>query len=203
MENKHRIYAGLHKFPTTHRNVVQKKIPDEIIALIEDNRIAYDILAPYFLKRAKIKKEKSSQWYAEQLKKNQEESRKDFFESLTDEQTEKFLVFRDKYNQLFDEEKYDEAGKLRIRFRSWLASTRRPVGYTKMLYYKHRDSILAKAKEKTKSIQESPLVECSLCGLVLENTKPQRRKHSTFHSKAVAQGRNAIQGRVIWKVPKE
>ena len=60
MENKHRIYAGLHKFPTTHRNVVPKKIPDEIIALIEDNRIAYDILAPYFLKRAKIKKEKSS-----------------------------------------------------------------------------------------------------------------------------------------------
>ena len=203
MANKHRNYAGLHKFPTTHRNTVPKKIPDEITVLIEDNRIAYDILAPYFLKRAKIKKEKFSQWYAEQIKKNQEESRKDFFESLTDEQTEKFLVFREKYNQLFDEEKYNEASKLRQQFRGWLANTRRPVGYTKMLYWKHRDNILARAKAKTKAIQDSPLVECSLCGLVLENTKPQRRKHSTYHTKAVAQGRNVIQGRVTWKVPKQ
>jgi hypothetical protein len=196
-------YPEIKRFQKTYTGFKPRVLPDEIISLIEDNQIIYDILAPFFLERAHRKSEMTKGYNKTAKDKRIKENTELFFNSLTEEQTEKFLIFREQYNKLFEAEKYAEADIVMRRFRQWLSHNRKPIEERVKHYMLHRDEILAKSRAKTLAVQNSPKVECSLCGMVLENNPPQRRRHSIYHSKAQVQGRNTTQGRVVWMVPEE
>jgi hypothetical protein len=206
MEKRKNIhYPEIKRFTNSGwvRGVKPRPIPDEVLALIENNKEVYDILAPFFLERANDKREKSYEYNKKLTEQKRKENTELFFSSLTAEQLEKFLVFREQYNKLFDEEKYAEAHIIKRRFQQWLAHNRKPIEERVKHYMLHRDEILAKSKAKTIALNNSATVECNLCGMILDNNNPQRRRHSIWHSKAQVQGRNTTQGRVSWKVPEK
>ena len=185
------------------RGIKSRPIPDEVLSLIEDNKMIYDILAPFFLDRANDRKEKARKYNKKMHEQKIKENTEIFFSSLTTEQMEKFLVFKEQYNKLFEEEEFEKAYKVKRRFQQWLAHNRKPIEERVKHYMLHRDEILAKSKAKTIALNNSATVECNLCGMILDNNNPQRRRHSIWHSKAQVQGRNTTQGRVSWKVPEK
>ena len=173
-------------------------LPDEVTDLINSNQVAFEILAPFFDKRVQSRKETNKRYLIRIRAEKREEDSRLFFESLNEEQTKKFLEMRSEYNLLFDEGKLREAEIKRRSFSSWLSRDKNWLSkyeYGRKHYEKNRESILEKSRNKTKAIRDSPTVKCNLCSMILENNSVQKRKHSQYHKKLVADGQ------VRWGLP--
>lgn len=200
-------YPDMNRLPQTvnqllnHDKMKLVKLSDEVTDLIENNLIAFEILAPFFKER--VERKRATQRRCNEKKKSEkraEDTRK-FFESLNEEQTVKFLEMRTEYNRLFDLGDFDEAERLRRLFSSWLYNNKDPE--TRALrnsmqtkrYADNKVEICKKLRDKTQAVRDSPVVQCNLCSLILENNSVQKRKHTQYHKKLVADGQ------VRWRLP--
>ena len=196
-------YPDLQRLPQTVNQILNNEkmkmviLPDVVTELINDNTVAFEILAPFFDRRAKDRKATVKKYTLRLREEKKARDRKLFFESLTDVQTQKFLTMQAEYNLLFDQGRFLEAETIRRRFSNWLSTDKcyTVFGFKKSRYANNRDSILAKHKAKTKTLQESPRVECNLCSLVLENNNVQKRKHTKYHKNITGDGT------VRWRLP--
>lgn len=196
-------YPDLHRLPQTinqklnHEKMKMVILSDDVTDLINQNKVAFDILAPYFDRIIGRRKANKKLYVAKKRDEKRAEDARLFFESLNEEQTQKFLTMRAEYNLLFEQGKFLEAEVKRRSFSSWLSGNKTCTvfGYRKDQYANNRDTILEKLRAKTKALQEAPCVECNLCSLVLENNNVQKRKHIQYH-KNITGG-----GTVRWRLP--
>jgi hypothetical protein len=123
-------YPDMKQFEHEYHHKLKNTTIDDT-DLIESNRNIYDILSPFFEKERR-RNEKEHVYndikYRLEIKMNKlkrrEKSSIEFFKSLNAKQTRDFLIMREEFNKLFDEERYDEAYRIRRLFSNRLHHSR-------------------------------------------------------------------------------